>query len=750
MIGTKYVFEQSLDYDAPVSSEYLNVIYEVYAEPRAVSLDRTRDGSHELTYNTSERDSQQQSPLSPFNEALESLRAPGAVLVLARPPGTGRSITAYALYARLLHAKFIDEVRPIPFGGSQHFPVKRLPREQRCGYVLELPADEDEFQVHETFGASLVRAQHVLEKRDSRLIVLTTPEQWRRLSQGAPPGVAPDLGVARPTDIAARWLRAQEPGFPVDSWVTNSQILELLSSQSPTDVLSFVDLILEEHRRALQEGAAAESTLESRKHRTQEGPPTSFEQQVANVVAARSNWEEDLYKWHVDESRTEFHRNFLLTASVLRGDSVGHVYAKAADLTEELGGEAVPISGQQAPGVIAMTRAVNARRNSDGTLKFDQPHWDDAALEYFWNDRPLARTKFLRWLARAPLDEAKAKEALESANRDDRRALAVRIGEFAVRWAVRHRRQEPLEEIVKAWHEHGIDKELWPIAIALLDRAAVQDVSARYIHTMLLGWAGRKGEVSIQLAVLAVCTGEFGRNHTGKALRRLRHTAGSGNPDVAKALRDAVQVLWSDPSVRRTLFEYVAEWCGDQKTRDTVGRRTFAALAASAHPKSGLPLLFDDTGLEEAEAEDSFQPSVAALVTCWRALLSQGPGPLGEREVDAAVFLWLDAALHRPQLKSVVLETLRQAVAVRGLEGPNLRETLRGCAHGWVQGQGRSFSQDREELRRELSVLLDSDLLARKRQPGQGGADREALARNSQEVVQDEPALPRSTGANAT
>ncbi|WTV52217.1 hypothetical protein OG286_21430 [Kitasatospora sp. NBC_00039] len=715
MVGVKYIFEQTLDHHAPIPAGYLDVVREVYAEPRADegrpydTGDAARDTGR--TAGEAEGSLLRTSRRSwSFANAFEALRPEGSVLVLARPPASGRTITAYALLARLVDEGLVDEVWPVSFGGSRHFPARRLPREHHRGYVLELPPDEEDFEIHESFGANLETIKTTLIRRHSRLIILTSPEQWRRLSRGAPRDVAPPLDRAMPRDIAARWLRAEEPTFPVERWLADNQINDLLQGQSPTDVLRVVELMLEEHRGAQHIVAIGSPGIDALQRRRAGGEASSgltFDQQVAKVVAARSNWEDELHDWHEEDKRTSFHRNFLVAAAALRGASVGHVYAKAADLAAQLDEPDVPLAGQQAPGVIAMTRAIDARRNRDGTLTFNRTHWDDAALEYFWNDRPLARSQFLSWLARAPLDQPKA--ALESIDRDDLRELAGRIGEFAVRWAVRHRRQEPLEEIVTAWHEQTKDKQLWPLAVALLDGAASQAASAPFIHTLLLSWAKRT-EVSLQLAVVAVCSGEFGRRHTGKALRRLRHAAKSEHQVVVKALQAAVHTLWADPSVRPMLFTYVVEWCGLEKTRDTVGLRTFAALAATAKPGSNdIPLLLDGSDVEE---EERFRPPLAGLVTGWRTLLRQGPGPAGAREVDKAAFLWLEAALMHPELKTTILNTLRQAVVAPGKEGQTLRETLRTCLYGWVQGQDRPYSADRKALQQELSSLLDADLYA--------------------------------------
>ncbi|MFE0701923.1 hypothetical protein [Streptomyces sp. NPDC058872] len=697
-VGTKYVYEQTLDSHAPISPEYLAVVHEVYAEPRYE--DRLAPSS--------------------FKQALEALRAAGSVLVISRPPNSSRTFTAYALLAHLLDDGVIAEVRPLPFGGSKHFPTRRLPHDRRCGYLLELPPDEDDFAVEESFGANLNKLVERLQRRDCRLIVLTRPEQWRRISHGAPDGVAPELGMVDPRDIAERWLLGQEPDFPADQWLDHLNIKPLLTGQAPTDVLNLVHLMLEEHRAAQSAAADASDPGQALKHQRGGSPRLTFDEQVANVAAAHSNWEDALYMWHEPEgrSRTSFERNFLLAAAVLRGDPVGHVYARAAKLTEQLDSAKVEVDGQREPGVIAMTRAIGAEREDDGTLTFTRPHWDDAVIEYFWNDRPLARTTFLKWLAQAPvLDTNTSREALEIISRDGRLALAERVGQFALQWAVRHRRQTPLERIVEEWYKHGTPKELWPLAVELLDSAAIHAASAPYIHSMLLAWSNRS-QPHLQRAVVEVCTGAFGRRHTAKALRRLRNVAAQGRPDVLDALRDAVRVLWEDATVRQMLFGYVVDWCKSDTTSQTVGHRTFTALALNSPPEAaGLPPLLQAMFEETPDEEDSFRPTVQGLVTGWRTLLRQAAGPTGERDLDKAVFTWLDAALERHELRPVVFDTLRQAVNVPGTEGPILRETLRTSAQWWVQGQDRPYTEEKEDLKRELSALLDQDLIARRNQP---------------------------------
>ncbi|UZJ33762.1 hypothetical protein [Streptomyces endophytica] len=123
MIAVKNVFEQTLDTHAPISTGYLDVVREVYAELHT-KLDRGYFGENER---------------STFDDAFSLLRPAGSVLVLSRPSGTSRNITAYALMSRLLNDGLIKEVWPLSFGSASIFPAKRLPREHHRGYVLELP-----------------------------------------------------------------------------------------------------------------------------------------------------------------------------------------------------------------------------------------------------------------------------------------------------------------------------------------------------------------------------------------------------------------------------------------------------------------------------------------------------------------------------------------------------------------------------------------------------------------------------------
>ncbi|WP_234326875.1 hypothetical protein [Streptomyces sp. NRRL S-337] len=612
-----------------------------------------------------------------FDDLYKSWKHPGSITVLAEGPGKGRTTMGRALLAELRHEYPGVRAGQLNYGGFPEFPVHRLPRPENWAYVMELPPDEEDFKVSDTFGALLESLQAELARRKARLVVLTTPEQWRRIGSGAPEGIRPSLGVPPPIEIARKWLHAEAPELPVDRWLRDEDILTLLEGQPPVEVLEIVGYILDAHRA----NDTKLPNLKSLAHKLKRGTDTPFDRQVLSVLAARSNWRSQLLEWHKAPERTSFQRNFLMSCSALRGAPVAHLYAGAADLSEALGDGDLSLRGQREPGVIEMVDSLDAELQPDDTVVFNRPDWDDAALDYFWIDRPLSRTKFLDWLAGAPLKEKR--EALESLSAQEQQAMAQRIGGFAVRWAVRQRRQDPLRVLAVRWK----DKPLWPTLIELLTSASLHTASASYVHEMLLQWA-KTGTAAQRLAAVEVCAGEFGLQYTVKALRRLRHAAGSEDREVRQALQRAVQTLWHDPTARPTLFEYVVAWCGEANTLEA-GQKAFRTLTVSTDPASpALPVLLASDG------ESGFKPSATDLTTGWRAVLHGNDTFERDGEDALAVRLWLDAVRHYPDLKDSVLTILSAAVkdttddgqtdiTTRPVESP--RDRLRAIVREWAR-----------------------------------------------------------------
>ncbi|NJP96448.1 hypothetical protein HCN51_44660 [Nonomuraea sp. FMUSA5-5] len=674
MIAVKQVVEHPVDHDE-IEQPLLTAVTAVFAEP------------------------------DNFDDLFNHLRAPGSVLVLNLPPNAGRTTLAYALLARLQDEGLTRQVRTLRYGGASDFPIRRLPHEKNQGFLLVLPADEEEseYQVSPQFGSRIHTLTNELRSLDNRLIVLTYPQQWRRISMGAPEGVAPAVSIVAPSGIAASWLAAEEPNLPRQLWLNNAEIQKLLRGGTPTDTLQIVDLIMSAHRKTLG------YSLEQPNYQadTDEGR-AEFHKLVTEVTEARRNWRGKLLEWHRAEGRTSVERNFLLAASVLRGAPVANVYASAAALSTTFKEKAeLSTSGQSSPGVIELLDTVEGEVTEKGTITFVRPGWDDAVLEYFWTDRPLARRPFLTWLAEAPIKDRQ--EALEGLTQQEREALAQRIVSFALRWAVRHRRQEPLSALAAAWHTSQAEsrtRRMWNVLIELLSSAAAQETSS-YLHEMLLNWS-KSDRPALQTAVIAVCASDFGQVHTVKAFRRLKKAATPPDTQVTATLRVTVRKLWAEAHLRQALLEFITNWCREPGEEGAGGHQAFAALASAPSPTDpSLPLLLDSSDEQERDR------TVGMLPIGWTTLLDQEPGSAQSAEAKDAVRLWMSAALHDERLGEPILGSLRQAVAPRGPEGSQRRrDRLRTYVVAWSQEGEPTLREQRETMYARLSQLLDNDLSA--------------------------------------
>ncbi|MGW4130902.1 hypothetical protein [Amycolatopsis japonica] len=627
------------------------------------------------------------------------------LVVVAPGPDSGRFITAHALLATIRRRRGVD-VGALPFGGGGLFPSERLPPDENWAYLVEVPAEEADLKLDSTFGSSLRSLQQKLKDRRCWMILLMSPEQWNRAEAQAPSDIKMPAGEAVARNIARRALLVRDPDFPVKEWLDTRRIQALIDGHKPADVQRVVDLIHaaqltpdtefddEEKARKTGGGSAGEELTR--------GKEWVFVKRVDMVVAACRNWKEQLLDWHREKDRTSFERNFLISAAAQKGAPVAHVYAGASELAKRLGETSENVvTGQGSPGVIELVDAVGADLTDRGTVIFDRVGWDDAALQYFWIDRPLSRTLFLEWLAQTAVKQQK--EALEALDETQRRELASRISGLAVDWAVRQNRALPLEKLANNWSEDSI---LWSEFIEVLDRAAVQPSTARSIHPMLLSWASSSSEAdqSRKFAVAEICSRQFGRKQTGKALIRLKHAAKSYDKRVIEAVQAAVRTLWEDTSVRRSLFTAVVSWCEDVKTVE-VGRRSFGTLVMAADPDDPRrPWL-----MTAHQAEGGGPASTETeLATGWRCLLAPENS---DAELERALSFWLDAGVAVPGYTERIVEVLYQAAQgpeIAGRESPRYR--LTGLARQWSKSPAVDPAQ-RESLYNRINGRLDDDFV---------------------------------------
>lgn len=624
----------------------------------------------------------------------------------------------------------VFDVARLMFGGSPHFPDTRLPTDRGRVWLLEIPTDEEGFRVAETFGDCLPVLDRLLAEQDGRLVVLTRPEQWRRIG-GSPserwPSARDLLTGVGPAAVARAQLTGRMSGIDTEGWLGHPDIAAMVEQSGTTGAVELAEAILAAERTSANLLPADPAST---------GTPGAVQdaqalhaRRIAMVVDSRGQWRRQLLGWHRHPDRTAFERDFQVAAAALTGLPVTDVYYGATLLNTQFGGRgAVESAGQDAPGVIAMLDAVGGDLTAEDCIRFPRPGWADSILEYFWLDRPLARGTFLDWLAKAP--GYRAGDALEAASDDQRRAAARRITRFALGWAARHNREAPLAKLALAWREshRGLRQELVEVlsAVACAHSADPAEVGSdiaplvvhqRYVHRLLLDWA-KSSTVELAHVVLQVCAGPFSDRYTGKALVRLKHAGRHADDKTRLVLEQVIARLWQESSARATLIAEIAGWC-DTAQHYTAGSIAFACLAAitdTTPPDLRHPIRDDDdTATADPTADGTsgrgvallrqtgdYTPDHPVLGRCWRAHLGTAPAA----DSAALVTLWLEAAASDPTQRHAVLDVLRLAVRGTTAEDRTTRDVVRGIARTWSTG-----SPDRKALYHNLTDVLDTDII---------------------------------------
>jgi hypothetical protein len=650
-----------------------------------------------------------------FANLLASVRRGTPIVVFSLPEGAGRTTHAEALAAHVagLASHVAEpvfgpapppsrlEISRLMFGGSPHFPHKRLPPGRHHVWLLEVPTDEEDFEVASTFGDCFPALERQLREQDCWLFVLTRPDQWRRIgvsSSGHCVFADPHLRGVTATQIAHAHLEGEKPDIDIEGWLGDPGIQQLITGP-PAIVLEVVGSIL----------AAERTPLELLPTDTSARSQDPLAIRIAMVLDSRGQWRQQLLAWHRQPGRSAFERDFQLTAAVMTGLPVAHIYHGASNLNSDFGGaRSTDVGGQAAPGVIQMVDAIRGELTPNNRVEFPRPGWADAILEYFWLDRPLARATFITWLASAPTFTTG--DAMEAVSEEQRKAVARRIVRFALRWGARQNRETPLERLASDWYPPK-RHYLWQELVAVLSTiAAAQDADPdevgadlaplvehrSYVHRLLLSWA-KSTNAELTHVVLAVCTGPFTNRFTSKALVRLKHAGRHLDEQARPLLEQVIAQLWAEPSARTPLLGEIATWC-DSEAHRRAGCAAFSRLAGlvASRPEAEF-----DGGLALLQHTTGYTPDLEVLSRCWRASLDLAEDP----NCDALLTAWLDAAVADHDQHDDVLTVLRHAARGNTAAERATRDRVRGIARHWA-----ARADVRKPLYHALTEAFDADL----------------------------------------
>lgn len=628
------------------------------------------------------------------------------IVVFDLAEGTGRTTHAEALADRLAEPvptapafgpEFAEVLAPasgrrgvsrLMFGGSPHFPVNRLPTEQDKVWLLEIPADEEDFQVV-GFGDNLPELDQRLRAQRCHLLVLTRPDQWRRIGDGHSRlwVSATTIGTVTALEVARAQLTGRISEAAAARWLDHPGIRAAVENSSYGVVVEVVDSIVAAVTTP-REMLPPDRTTSTKSDPEVVDDDDMLTRRIAMVLDSRGKWRRQLLNWHRKPGRTAFERDFQLTAAAMTELPVAHVYYGATELNKLFAGDSKADTNylQAAPGVIQMLDVVGGDLTGDDRILFPRPGWADAILEYFWMDRPLARVKFIEWLALAP--RFQTGDALEPVSEEQRRTVARRIVRFALQWAARQERDAPLAKLAVAWRSSkwSLWKELVDTISAV---ASAQDddsdavgveiaplVKHRgYVHRCLLRWAREGGIEQVHL-VLAVCAGPFADRYTSKALVRLKHAARLLDDRTQPILAEAIAHLWQEPSARATLIAEIAGWC------DAEGQRQAGCIAFAQLAGRSVEVTDDEHlgGLELLRAAADYTPDHELLGRCWWAFLNTAD----EQERKRLLSIWLTAAVTHQGQREAVIKVLRHAAHGTTLNARVVRDRIRVDANEWA------------------------------------------------------------------
>jgi hypothetical protein len=554
-------------------------------------------------------------------DALKNGLRERRVIVLTGTRGSGRHTSAVWLLQNVGGLR-LREVRREP---GDNFIIDDLASEHHVGWLLDLSADGD--QVQNNLGRTLMTSTRLLELASSYLAVVIRPDLWDQVKVGGE-DVAVPLIAPSPVEIVHRRLTQAEPAIPESDatrWLQYPEIVHHLESLSPVQAVEWARAIRSEHLTPLH---PTEFTIQP-----DELSDETLAEKAANVIKARSDWRDDLLKWNKTHPDSRA-RNFMLAAAVLEGSPGEDVFTAAAELAKTLKSNTSEARDLDGPGMLELVSEVDAHLTIMETVCFNRAGYANAVLEYFWVDRMHLREAFISWMNALALNS----------QGDVTDSIVGRLGQYVLRWSIRRNKIDILEKLITAWAK---DRRFIPAAETLIAGAGLDPSLGRIMRDRMLAWARNEQEDSIplKLMVARACSGPLGQIYPKVMLLRLGYVAGTDDPEVADAVKDAVRALWGLAKARERIRTDIIGWydSGDA-TKCSAARRTFTALAALTVPSGGTPLLLAPKELSTEKAQEF-------LVEGWRCVLDE---PVSNDETRRTFAIWVDNA-HASQSAQAIL-----------------------------------------------------------------------------------------------
>lgn len=412
----------------------------------------------------------------------------------------------------------------------------------------------------------------------------------------------------------------------------------------------------------------------------------SVAQWLDAAISAYHNWSDELILQY-DEIDDAEHRSLLLTVALLNNSTTETLYwaerllltlAKCESKEEHL------LAGRGFAGRLKKLKAVEFGRDRAWLTRHE---YDLSVLKHVWASYPELRSVIVNWVVQLGAGHVSALGAPE------REQMLIRFVDLCAENDAGYK----VLEAVESWNKDRRNDSS-PQSVYLLTMAALDERIQSVIHRKLYTWATKDSlaEPTADL-VLRVCSGEFGRNHTEKALTRLGHLANHANPKISGQVVAAVIDLAVRDNVLPSVLAKTVEWLnGSNRPRQWEHARQILLFATA--PENELIRSHDLTLPQNSELRVLIQ-------NAWAAILDG----TDEVAVQDAAMTWLSTA-QSPEWRQSVLQVL-VAAAGDSLERLSrlrkiARHTLPAGAFSWTGAEGTRDA--RHEVYDALTNQLDA------------------------------------------
>lgn len=614
-------------------------------------------------------------PLRNQDQAIELLTANRVLVLSADKPGSGRWTAALHLLSNICEKDVT--IRRIRRDSGDSFSMEGLKGEPDSGWILDLRDPDESIPEKCDLGHELHQTQDLVAD-GSYLVVLVSTELWKRIGHGAG-SFRLTLDPPESSELFTAFLRSYRVAHP-EKWVKDHRFAEDVQHLRPGQVREWAQAV----SLSYSQHAAA----------TGRNPESFGEADVEKIAKAARNavtgWMDVLLKWHSDPHRTSYERNYLLLVAVLGGAPVDRIHrtdglhttvTSLAQAFGEKGERAVPLAGQQGPGLIQLTRQVGAELLPNAWLRFPGPGFEEAVVRYFWQDRPGLTDDFTKWTAQLAIN-LKPPYGPQ---------LAERMAPWAVHHAQATRSTRLLRVVATDWSEN---RDLAPHARDLLVTASLDPQIGHLTRNALGTWIKDPNTEAPLLKTLAWTCQRLAPAHPVQMLGRFGVLASSAKDRVADTVGEVIDQLWNDEDLRPRLLRTLISWLdsGQEAPRQSAAS-AFLNLARQCDDE-GRPIL-----MRELEATDGDW-----VIRGWRTVLEASEPTRLACEAGA---VWLDAAVTseaiRGQITAAFVEAVHTTDHLRGRRHMNLGR----LADNWVLNGSVLDQQARRPYSRALMDRTD-------------------------------------------